>query len=282
MRGIDVCAILWVSIAACREPEPAPQPDATPAKRAPTADVSRGLACSHDAALAGASYDVSQSKFAFGNKPSLDTAHHQTRWVGRDGIATIANNGAAVAIMNSRAPALDLPSWSDDPGALEDRVVDYFANMGIERCQVGEPDITSNGAGVQAADGSLSMKWDPPTVVLTRAIDSISIPESRASARWVSGDRATAESLYWPTIPAEVVRDAFALQAILRDPSQLTNYKARLPDDARGDGKVVIHHNDQPGPAFRATAVYEVELSNETRAYDLKGNPVPELTIRPK
>jgi hypothetical protein len=282
MRGSHVCAILLVSITACREPDPAPQPDATPNERTPTPDIARGPACSHDAALAGTTYDVAKSKFAFGDKPSLDTGSHQTRWVGRDGVATIAASGAASATMNKHAAALELPTWNDDPDALEDRVVDYFAGMGIDRCQIAGPEITTSGSGIQAADGAVNMKWDPPTVVLTRAIDGISIAESRASARWVSGDRATAESLYWPTIPANVIRDAFALRDMLRDASQRTSYKALLPDAAQGDATIVIHHNDRPGSAFQAIAVYEVELPNETRAYDTQGKLVPEWTVHSK
>lgn len=280
MRGSLVCALLFVTVSACREPDPAPQPDAMPAKLTPTPDAARAPACSHDDALPGVAYDVTKSKFAFGNKPSLDTANSQTRWIGRDGVVNIAANGAATAIMNGHAPALDQATWNDDPGALEDHVVDYFAAMGIDRCQIGTPDITSNGSGIQTADGTVKMKWDPPTVVLARAIDGISIPDSRASARWVKNDQATAETLFWPTIPAKVIRDAFALEATLSDPSQLTSYKSLLPADAQTTGTIVIHHNDQAGAAFQAIAVYEVELTNETRAYDTKGNLVPEWSHR--
>lgn len=282
MKGSQVCAILFVSVTACREPDPPPQPDATPARATPSTDAQRTLACSHDAALPGTAYDVTKSKFAFGDNPSLGTANNQTRWVGRDGVATITASGAVTAIMNDHAPALEAPTWSDDPGALEDHVIDYFANMGIDRCQIATADITSNGSGIQTADGTVRMKWEPPTVVLARAIDGISIPESRASARWVKDDRATSEALYWPTIPAKVVRDAFALQEMLGDPSQLASYKSLLPDDAQVTGTVVIHHNDQAGPAFQATAVYEVELTDETRAYDTKGMLVPEWTKHSK
>src|ERR1700753_2747181 len=101
MRGSHVCAILFVSVTACREPDLAPQPDAAPAKVTPTPDVARGPSCSHDDALAGTSYDVAKSKFAFGNNPAQSTANNTTRWVGRDGVVSIAPNGAATALMNN-------------------------------------------------------------------------------------------------------------------------------------------------------------------------------------
>ena len=55
-----------------------------------TASVTSGVtSCATNAPLAGASYDVSKSRFAFGSKPTLDSTGGLSRWVGADGVVGI-------------------------------------------------------------------------------------------------------------------------------------------------------------------------------------------------
>ena len=93
-------------------------------------------------------------------------------------------------------------------------------------------------------------------------------------------DQTTYESFFWPEIPANVVSAAIALQNQNADPNALAAYKAKLPADAQGQGRVVIHHTSagslQP---FQTAATYDVvETTPEDDGGDLNfdqnGNPV--------
>ncbi len=75
-----------------------------------TASVTSGTTtCSTSAPLAGASYELSESRFAFGSKPTLDMAGTLARWVGSDGVVGIEANGSELGVMNANAPETNLP-----------------------------------------------------------------------------------------------------------------------------------------------------------------------------
>jgi hypothetical protein len=234
-------------------------------------------ACAIGEPLAGAKYDIAKSKFAFGSKPIRDDANGLARWVGSHGDRPgVAADGAVIGSLNAGAPEASLPAWSADEDELTAHAADYFAGFGVDACQIKETTLFGRGACGGPSDGSSQTCVQlPSSVMLSRGVSGIRIPDSEASATFVRGDVTTQESMYWPGIPADVVRDALALRDRLSDPAKLAEYKALLPEDARGDGEVMIHHSSEFDQTFRAVAVYEVSLTPPSDP-----GPIPFFQVR--
>jgi hypothetical protein len=116
----------------------------------------------------------------------------------------------------------------------------------------------SGGGGGSTDGGGAVFVAGPTTAILERAIDGISVVESRGVAQFDVDDQTTSESCYWPEIPADVVSAARAFRDQLAAAGALAAFKAKLPADAQGDGSVVIHHHVTGAPgAFVAVATYE-------------------------
>jgi len=223
--------------------------------------------CGVGAPLAGAAYDMTKSRFAFGSTPSEDDAYGFVRWVGVDGVVGFEQSGGELGILNAGAPEASLPDWSADTTALASHVTAYFVTFGVRSCQIGDAQVDSGSDG--------------RTVLLVRSVDGINVGESLAYARFDSQDQSTSEAFYWPTIPADVVTSARAFQAMLADPTELAAYKAKLPADAQGDGLLILHHTSSSSTApFAAAATYDVEPPpgplglGSTLSFDADANPV--------
>jgi hypothetical protein len=240
--------------AACSQATPSGQSDA----------LTKG--CTLGQPLAGAKYDIAKSKFAIGSKPAREDANGLTRWVGSHGVVGISAEGAVFASLNGGAPEASLPTWSADEHELTAHATDYFAGFGVEPCQIKDSVLFETVGCTTSNPSDASPPQDcselgSSSVVLSRGVDGIAIPDSEASVTFVSGDVTTQESMYWPSIPADVVRDALAFSKRLNDPTELAEYKRLLPDNAQGDGEVLIHHSSQFDPTFRAVAVYAISLT---------------------
>ena len=253
-------AVGWVSLACfgCGVAPISPDPGAT---------SGAVTGCEVGAPLAGATYDVTKSRFAFGSTPVRDDSNGLSRWVGADGVVAIWPTGGELASMNGGAPEANLPDWSNDPMALGAHVTAYFSSFGVSACQV---------AGAQVDGGSGGR-----TIALLRSVDGIIVGESSAYARFDDQDQSTSEGFYWPAIPADVITNARAFHARLADPTQLAAYKAKLPANAQGDGVVNLHHtNSSSTSPFAAAATYDVATPpgplgrGSSLSFDVDGNPV--------
>jgi hypothetical protein len=246
-------------------------------------ETSGATSCATNAPLAGASYDVSKSRFAFGSKPTLDSTGGLSRWVGSDGVVAIDANGSELGIMNASAPETNLPDWSSDTARLTQHVSDYWVSMGVVPCQIGIVGIDSSAGGGGSVNGPTMVVAGPSSVALARAIAGVPIVESLAVARFNSSDQTTQESFYWPEIPADVVSAAIAFKNQLATPGALAAYKARLPADAQGPGRVVIHHTSGVTMgAFQSAAAYDVvqttpENDGGDLNFDPEGTPITTL-----
>ena len=124
--------------------------------------------------LAGAKYDIADSKFAFGSKPVREAAGDLTRWVGSHGVVAIAADGAVMAILNAGAPEANRSAWSPDSDKLTVHVTDYFAGFRIDASQI--KDATPFGrlaCSGPTQGGSQSCVAMPSSVNLSRGIDGI-------------------------------------------------------------------------------------------------------------
>ncbi len=240
--------------------------------------------CAAGSPLAGASYEMAKSRFAFGSTPSIDDAGTLVRWVGSDGVVGIFSDGSELASMNANAPEANLPDWSADSSKLAAHAVDYWASMGVATCQIAGSGIDGSAGGGGSADGgSTFVIAGSSTVTLSRAVHGIPVVESLAVARFDVDDQTTEEAFYWPEIPAEVVTAALAFQMQLSESGALAAYKAKLPPDAQGQGQVVIHHTNAGSSApFQTVATYQVlqatpENDGGDLNFDQNGNPVTTL-----
>ncbi len=228
---------------------------------------SAAVGCEQGAALQGGTYDIAKSRFAFGSTPMQETSPTLVRWVGEHGVVGINANGGELGLMNAGAPETNLPDFSNDRAALQSHVADYFGSMGVQACQIANPDVVSGSGGT--------------AIVLKRGINGIPVVESNASAHFNNADQTTDESFYWPTIPADTVAAAEALSTRIADPATLAAYQAQLPAEAQGTGRVVIHHtNAFSMAALRTAATYDVEEAGgslgagPTVSFDAQGMPV--------
>ena len=185
------------------------------------------------------------------------------RWVGSDGAIAIGPDGSEGGAMNGGAPEMSLPDWSSDPAKAAAHASDYWLSMGVESCQLTGAGIDSSGGGSGSSDGGSTTYVGSSTVAFARSVGGIPVEESLAVTRFDSHDQTTQEAFYWPEIPADVVSAAFALKAQLADPAALAAYKAKLPSDAQGQGRIVIHHSRAGSmSAFQSAATYEVTQAN--------------------
>jgi hypothetical protein len=275
LAGVAVLFVVSAAHLGCSaSTEPAGSPSATSA-------VGATAGCAVGKPLLGATYDVTKSRFAFGSTPMRIDQGSQVSWRGADGVVAITTDGSELASLDSNAPEGNLSGWSGDAETVDAHVTQYFVTMGLSPCQIAgtSESVTVGGGG--ATDGSSTfMTVGPTTVVLSRGIDGILVPESRAIAQFDVDDQTTEESFYWPEIPADVVTAARAFRDQLAAPGALAAFKAKLPADARGDGSVVIHHRVGGSQLpFTAVAVYDtVRMTPENDGgdiyFDAQGNVV--------
>jgi hypothetical protein len=163
-------------------------------------------------------------------------------------------------VMNEGAPAQARPNWGGgDPIACRDHVRAYLVSLGTPDCQIAQTTLYMTGT-----------EW---SFGFGRGVDGIPIVESEARARLNDRDESTAEILFWPTIPVATIDSARAFRDELSEPARLAAYEARLPMDARGDGRVAIHHA-RLGPTPRFAVTWDTGALGGRRSFDQDGLPL--------
>jgi hypothetical protein len=236
--------------------------------------------CSTNASLAGASYDVTKSRFAFGSTPTrVDAGGGLVRWTGSHGVVAIFPDGSEMAELNANAPESSLAGWGSSSSDLTTHVVQYWSAMGVVGCQITNTSANASVGG-SSSGGSSTTTIGQTFVSLARGIDGVPVSESLAVAQFDVDDQTTYESFYWPEIPAAVVSGAVAFQNQLADPHALAAYKAKLPSDAQGMGRVNIHHTHAGGmPPLQSGFSYDVvqstpEGDGAELSFDPSGSPI--------
>jgi hypothetical protein len=219
--------------------------------------------------LTGAAYDITKSKFAFGGQPTESDEGPNKRWSGPQGELLILPFGAE-ASANANAPSTMAAVWPGESSALEKHVTDYFAAMGLARCQ-----ISSVGVFPTLRNETLIAR----DVSIGRAIDGIAVAPSMANARFNADDLTVSETLTWPTIPAAVVSAARAFRTELASPSGLAAYQSKLPDVARGKGDVLILHSSPLAGSMKAIVAWSTVEDGSPVTFDTDGKPVSALDL---
>jgi plastocyanin len=232
--------------------------------------------CSTAGPLAGATYDITKSKFAFGSAPAAVDAGSLVRWTGSEGVVALFSDGSEMASLDANAPAQNLAGWSSKTETLAEHLAAYYEAMGVQSCQIANVGMTYSGGGGGSTDGGGSVfVAGPTTAILERAIDGISVVDSRGVAQFDVDDQTTTESFYWPEIPADVVAAARAFRDKLAAPGALAAFKAKLPADAQGDGSVVIHHHvaGSTGSFVAAVTYQTIQITPQNDGGDIYFDP---------
>jgi len=262
---LRICAIAMLGCAGCSSSVVLADGEAAGAA-ANGGPASSTTSCPSGAALHGVDYDISKSRFAFGSKPQRMDTGSMVRWVGAHGVVAIQPSGWEMGIMNAGAPEESLADWSPDADALGAHVKAYFLSMGAPACEVARVNVDGGSGG--------------RTIALARAVEGIPVAESIAFAHFNANDESTSEGFFWPAVPADVVAAAESLHAQLADLAALAAYQAKLPEEARGEGQVVIHHSSSVAtPPISAAATYDVDVTSAlgggtTESFDADGNAV--------
>ncbi len=234
------------------------------AAQAPTA-VADGIAFEHR---------IENSRFDVGADPHDQSDARHRRLAGDRGVFSVDTvTGAALAIPSSsgipkdQAAIASLPvALTNDPDRHSAEVRKYLLAAGVPQAEVGGMYVTTTMAGGGPIEDGVqpsrsTFLWY--TTHLERSLMGIPVENSVAFAALGSDGRAITEGVYWPAIPAPVVRQAIALKARLDSPAQARAFldKVRLarPDAAGAEGEVrIVHTGAGYHGGFEARAVYSV------------------------
>lgn len=233
------------------------------AAQAATPAVADGIAFEHR---------IERSSFDVGANPHDQSDASHWRLAGERGVFSVDTlTGATLAIPSSpgipkdQAAIARLPTaLTNDPDRHSAEVRKYLLASGVPQAEISGMHVTTTMAGggriedgVQPARSTFL--WY--TTHLERSLMGVPVENSVAFAALGSDGRAITEGVYWPAIPADVVRQAVALKARLESPEQSRAFldKVRLarPDAAGAEGEVrIVHTGGGYHGAFEARAVY--------------------------
>ncbi|HEY8042056.1 MAG TPA: hypothetical protein VIF15_19770 [Polyangiaceae bacterium] len=225
---------------------------------------------------AGFVHAVERSRFRVGDNPAERLEFGSRKIVGDEGVFATRPTGLVLAISNADAPTRARPPLPGGAEAHDALVRSYFLGAGLPADQMRDvsPYAVVSKVGRSGPDFATlaGSKLEYYFSTVSRQIDGIPVSDSFAWARLDADGNAVLESVYWPEIPAQVVRDALAFEARLEDAPTRAALLARVPRE----GKLVIHHT--PGEwdgAFEATATYDVgEERGKVSHFDVEGRRI--------
>jgi len=193
---------------------------------------------------------------------------------------TLLASGAADAVPNHSIPEATARYYPDGAGEQDIEVRSYFESAGMPGDQVtlgaAEPvagvqiPVSADG-GLEYADASSSSAWFSN---LHRVFDGVEIMDSFAWAILDDSGASVEESVYWPSIGADVVNQLRAFQSMLGDSRRRATFLAALPTAAT-DGHLVIHHTKWTwsGP-FLAQPCFEAKVASAAFCFSSNADPV--------
>lgn len=226
-------------------------------------------------------HSIEKSRFNPGIRAQHEIEGSYSRTVGDKGVfmkdtvtgaTLLVPNALSTGPKSMEALKAELPQFlTDDPDKHSATVKAYLLEAGIPANEVSETYITTTmggggpiGAGIQAAESKLL--WY--TTHLKRSLNGIPVEGSFAFATLDNQGKSFSEGVYWPAIPAHVVRKAAALKRKLSstDVEQQFRGKAEAihPNAASSEaGEVrIIHTNAGYHGKFEAEAVYSLVVRN--------------------
>jgi hypothetical protein len=222
---------------------------------------------------AGFVHGLDRSRFRVGSNASELDEFGAHKVVGAEGVFSVRPTGLVIGLSNADAPTRAKPPLPGGSAAHDALVRSYFIDSGLPADQILDvsPYTVMSKVGRNGPDffAQATSKLEYQFSVISRQIDGIRVDDSYAWARLDADGAAVLESVYWPEIPAQIVRDAVAFQTRLADDAGKRVFLAKVPRE----GSLVIHHT--PGEwvgAFAATASYDVgEEHGKVTHFDMEG-----------
>jgi len=225
------------------------------------------------APVAGYQHVLSSSAFHLGTTQTQAHTGDFDRVVGSEGVfVTNPVNGAIFAHPTADSSAEKAAPLTTDVKVHNDAVRSYFTSLGLPADQVHHVDIgssmTSSG---RVGDRNPAPKFVGYTSTLVRRVAGFPVAESVAAARLNVNHEVVREHVYWPELPASVVVDAQALEALVHDPVAGPRFLSGLPEQGKA-GRVVIHHTSaiETSP-FVAMASFDVTVGRDVHHFDATG-----------
>ncbi len=131
-------------------------------------------------------------------------------------------------------------------------VQDYFVGAGLPECEIMAAAAANELQQTQPEDPVI----ESSTGLLNRGILGMRVLNSRAFARFNELGQATAEKVYWPRIPGEVVQKAWELKTALKEPQTEQDatkvLRAQLASDSIEIVETAIYHPTEYEDARRS------------------------------
>jgi hypothetical protein len=224
----------------------------------------------------GARYEhrIERSRFNVGAGVRHEAEGPYKRIVGDKGAFMVDTvTGATLAVPHAPAVPKGTPGGSDSPRALTENpdvhsalVQAYLVAAGIPAAEVSGTHVTTTMAGGGPVSGGIQpsqskLLWY--ATHLERSLAGIPVEGSFAFAALDSAGDVITEGVYWPAIPASVVRQAQALKHRLDAVDEwhafLARVKAVRPEVGEAVGEVkIVHTSARHHGTFEAKAVYSI------------------------
>jgi hypothetical protein len=222
-----------------------------------------GLIASDDGGAPGYQHGAAQSRFLAGKQSRAVSDPGWSRQISDTGAFAISlHNGLALAAPNASPQADQKPFYTKDPADHEKQVMEYFISAGIPRDQIGGVHTMTrlSASGRYGEPHAAAPRIDGYISVLERKVQGFSVPDSVAYAQFDNDGHVISEGVYWPPVPAHVLRDAKRISdQLAATGAERTAFLARIPTGLPS-GQVAIRHSSatEQQDSFEIIATYDV------------------------
>lgn len=215
-------------------------------------------------AFEGLVHRFGRSRFELGGDQKTVLADGYEKVVGNLGVFALEiDTGLTMALPNAGSGRELAEPYSANPEECRQAGVKYFIESGIPETQIRGSHVTTlirdNGTASDGRDNP--PKFVAYNSVLERHIEGIDIPDSVAWVRLAKDGSVVAETVYWPPIDRDAIRNAKALSARWSDRGLRAQILGRANQHAEiveSTVKTVVHHTPLGERApIRAYAVFD-------------------------
>lgn len=225
-------------------------------------------------------HSIENSRFNPGIKASRGIEGNYERIIGEKGVfmkdmvtgaTLLVPNAVSTGPKSMETLKAEMPKLlTDDPEKHNAEVKSYLIDAGIPSHEVSETYITATMGGGEVKKGiqpaESKLLWY--TTHLKRVLNGIPVEGSYAFATLDAEGNSFSEGVYWPSIPAPVVRKAIALKNKLSSAVEEQQFRGKVKDILPNDSKVeagevrIVHTGAGHHGQFEVKAVYSLVARN--------------------
>jgi len=248
---------------------------------APTEWRTQGTIPAPPGGAAGYQHGPEHTKVVLGDHRKTVARYGYLKAVGDHG--TLATNIATGGTFAAAAPSSSgahLPPFGTEYGDHDRFVKDYFVKLGLPVEQVASVHAMTmlEAQGPSTEVGKTIPQITAYYSALQRTVEGVPVADSFAWARVNSRGEVVQEGVYWPAIPADVVKQVHQFRELMADPRRQQEFKSRLGVSG-GEGAVVIRHSSAAlNEGFESFVSYDVSLHVPASTSEQK-TPEPGTTV---